>query len=167
MKPRYRLTIGIVIIILLIGVFSFLSMEYIGAENETKGRIAYVDVWTVFNVHPEKASAERELNQLAQSMQAELEEKARDLPKEEQQNMLKDYQGRLSQKEQELIQEIIDGIKDVIIEVAKQKEVKIVLDKKNVIYGGYDMTQDVIDYINQNTGQDNPSVEEQDNQDSQ
>ncbi len=153
MKPRDRLAIGIGIIILLIGVFSFLSLEHIGAENQAKGRIAYVDVWTVFNVHPDKGNAERELNQLAQTMQSELEEKARDLPKDEQQNMLKEYQSRLSQKEQELIQQIIDGIKDVIIEVAEEKEVKIVLDKKNVIYGGYDMTQDVIEYISQNTEQ--------------
>src|SRR5690554_142785 len=151
MKNKHRFTTAVGIVILLIGVFSFVLMETIEADEGAKGRIAYVDVWTVFNIHPDKSSAERELNQLAQEMQAELEEKARDLPEEQQQNMLQDYQNRLTQREQELIQTIINKIKGVIIEVAEEKEVKVVLDKQNVIYGGYDMTPDVVDYIEENT----------------
>lgn len=124
--------------------------ETIGAESQSKGQIAYVDLWAVFNVHPEKPVAESELNQLAQSMQIELEEKAKDLSKEQQQNLLKEYQSKLSQHEQDLIQKIIESIKDVVVKVAIEKEVKIVLDQKNVIYGGYDMTADVIDFIEKN-----------------
>ncbi|MFP4661361.1 MAG: OmpH family outer membrane protein [Halanaerobiales bacterium] len=130
--------------------FMFFGFESIAAESESKGQIAYVDLWAIFNVHPEKPVAESKLNQLAQSMQIELEEKAKDLPNEEQQNLLKEYQTRLSQQEQGLIQEIIDSIKDDVIEVAKVKEVRMVLDKANVIYGGYDITDDIIDYIEEN-----------------
>lgn len=126
------------------------SSETIEAESQTKGQIAYVDLWAVFNVHPEKSIAESELNQLAQSMQIELEDKAKDLSKDQQQNLLKEYQSELSQHEQDLIQNIIESIKDVVVEVAIEKEVKMVLDQKNVIYGGYDMTADVIDFIEKN-----------------
>src|SRR5690554_6949542 len=151
MKKKNRFAVAAGIAILLVGVFSFVLMEKTEADEGAKGRIAYVDVWTVFNIHPDKSSAERELNQLAQEMQAELEEKAKDLPEEQQQEMLQDYQNRLTQREQELIQTIINRIKEVIIEVAEEKEVKVVLDKQNVIYGGYDMTPDVVDYIEENT----------------
>ena len=148
---KYKYIISAGLILLLIGTAMILyPVGNIGAEDESTGRIAYVDVWAVFNVHPRKAEAEEELNKLAQSMQSELEKKAKDLPKEQQQDMLKEYQTKLSQQEQDLIQNIIDSIKDVVIEVAKDKEVKMVIDKKNVIYGGYDLTQDVIDHINNN-----------------
>ncbi len=126
------------------------SSETIEAESQTKGQIAYVDLWAVFNVHPEKSIAESELNQLAQSMQIELEEKAKDLSKDQQQDLLKEYQSELSQHEQDLIQNIIESIKEVVVKVAIEKEVKMVLDQKNVIYGGYDMTGDVIDFIGKN-----------------
>lgn len=148
-KYKYFIVAGL--IILLSGLITFLyPFASLRAENETRGRIAYVDVWAVFNAHPQKTIAEKKLNQIAQSMQSELEKKAKDLPKDKQQDMLKEYQSKLNRQEQELIQEIIEAIEEVIQTVAREKEVKIVLDKKNVIYGGYDMTQDVIDYIEKN-----------------
>jgi len=154
---KYRTGFIILMTALLVFLYSFVLLE---AEGETRGRIAYVDVWAVFNNHPQKAIAEEKLNQLARSMQLELEEKAKDRPKEEQQEMLEEYQTLLSQKEQELIQEIIDIIGEVIQIVAREKEVTIVLDKKNVIYGGYDMTQDVIEFIEENPETaDSPDVE--------
>lgn len=148
------------IIFTIIGVFLIstglvlYSSETIGAESESKDQIAYVDLWAVFNVHPQKAVAESELNELAQSMQTELEDKAKELPKDKQQDLLKEYQSKLSQREQELIQNIIDSIKEVVVQVAIEKEVKMVLDQKNVIYGGYDMTEDVIEHINENSTDD-------------
>jgi len=151
-KTEFNMLIIAGILLFSIG-FVLYSSDHIGAESESKGQIAYVDLWAVFNVHPEKSTAESELNKLAQSMQTELEEKAKDLPNEKQQDLLKEYQTKLSQREQELIQNIIDSIKDVVVEVAKEKEVKMVLDKKNVIYGGYNMTEDVIAYIGETIGE--------------
>lgn len=152
----------ILIIFLISSCLVFYPAEYIGAESETRGRIAYVDLWAVFNSHPEKVVAENELNQLAQSMQAELEEGAKGLASDEQQELLKEYQGRLTQREQELIQSIIDSIKNVVIQLAEEKEVNMVLEKTNVIYGGYDITEDVIIFINKNNKEEN--IEDEDSQ---
>lgn len=146
-KKRYLLVVGLILI--MFGI-TFFILPNVYANENTKGQIAYVDVWTVFNIHPKKNEAEEKLNQLAQDMQAELQEKAKDLPSNKQQELLKEYQAKLSQQEQEMVQTILDTIRDVIKTVAEDKEVKIVLDKKNVIYGGYDLTQDVIDYIKNN-----------------
>lgn len=120
------------------------------------GKIVYVDLWAIFNAHPDKAVAEIELNQLAQSMQAELEEKAEGLPNDQKQELLREYQSRLTEKEQVIVQEIVDSIKEIIIKIAKEKQVRMVLDKSNVLYGGYDMTEEVIAYIKQNITEDTP-----------
>lgn len=152
-KNRYLSILGLAVLIL--GVVSlFNPIGGLLARDEASGRIAYVDVQAVFNIHPDKKVAEEELNNIAQSMQAELEEKAEDLPKDQQQELVNEYQAKLTQQEQELIQKILSKIDQAIKKVAEEKEVRLVLDKKNVIYGGYDLTQDVIDYIQKENQED-------------
>ncbi|MFW5985833.1 MAG: OmpH family outer membrane protein [Halanaerobiales bacterium] len=153
------ITTVLLVILVISGAVFVYPVVNTGAESDLEGRIAYVDLWAVFNEHPRKDEAEEELNQLAQSMQMELEEEAQNLPEKEQQAILEEYQDELSQKEQELIQGIVDSIKDIIVKVAAEEEVRMVLDQKNVIYGGYDMTQGVIDYIENNP--ENTEIEEE------
>ncbi|ACL70516.1 OmpH family outer membrane protein [Halothermothrix orenii] len=140
----------IILITVLVITFLFNPISILKAGDEAEGKIAYVDVQAVFNEHPEKVKAEKELNQLAQSMQAELEEKAKNLPESEQQELVNEYQMKLTRQEQEMIHGLLVKIDKAIKIVAEQKKVRLVLDKKNVIYGGYDLTQDVIDYIKEN-----------------
>lgn len=138
----------VLILALTTGLFIlFNPVERTAAVSNMAGRIAYVDLWVIFNYHPEKANAEMELKQLAQSMQAELEEKAKGLPKNEQQDLLEQYQSLLTQQERDLVQNIIEAIRKEITEFAQEKELKMVLDKNNVIYGGIDLTEEVINYI--------------------
>lgn len=154
LKSKY--TISIVLAAFLIT--AFLSLYFVPdifAETDESARVAFIDLWAVFNVHPQKSVAEAELNELAQTMQAELEERVREenLTAEQQQELLKEYQARLSQREQELIEEIIDSIREVVVLVAEEREIEIVLDKQNVIYGGYNLSEDIILYINEEYGQ--------------
>ena len=46
-----------------------------------------------------------------------------------------------------MVQNIIEIIRKEIAEFAQEKELKMVLDKNNVIYGGIDLTEEVINYI--------------------
>ena len=146
MKKKYLLFSGTLLVILALFVL-FNPLSSLRAQDEAAGRIAVVDVQEVFEAHPEKESAEEQLNKEAQSMQSDLEDEAKDLTGEKKQQLVQDYQSQLSQKEQELIKGILKKIQEAIKEVAAEKDVKIVMEKKNVIYGGYDLTQDVIDYI--------------------
>lgn len=150
----------VLILALTTGLFIlFNPVERTAAVSNMAGRIAYVDLWVIFNYHPEKVEAEEELNQLAQAMQAELEEKAKGLAKNEQQELLEQYQTRLTQRERELVQNIIDKIRKEIAELAGQKELKMVLDKNNVIYGGIDLTEEVINYIEEKYKENDPGQE--------
>jgi len=135
-------------------------------NNSLEGEIAFVDIQKIFELHPDKAEAEKELNKAAQMMQSELEEKVSDLNQEEQQELLSEYQTELSKKEQKLIQDVLAEIENAIKKVAEEKKVKLVLDKRNVIYGGYDITEDVINYIeekrNNNSDSENNSEKDDD-----
>src|SRR6056297_1774104 len=143
MRLPGKYLIIVVLILLLTGILT----TQIIAGDEAEGRIAYVDVQKIFDNHPRKAGAEEKLNEMARSMQEELEKEAEELTEEKQKEMLNDYQENLSAKEQKLIQDILNGIDEAINKVAEERQVKMVLEKKNVVYGGYDLTQEVINYI--------------------
>lgn len=136
------------VVVLLVGLFAALNpLEGVIATNTTNGKVAYVDLQAIFNAHPDKLSAEAELNEKARNYQQQLEEDADELARDEQQQLIEEFQKELSNREEQLIQLVLDDIDQAIDQVAAQKELKVVMDKKNVLYGGYDLTQDVIDYI--------------------
>src|SRR6056297_1908420 len=97
-------------------------------ENKYKDKIGYVNIQTLFNRHPLKKEAENTLNNLARDMQLELENKLEDTTKEE----------------NELIDNIVEDINQEIDKVAAEKEMKVVIKEQDVIKGGFDITQLVL-----------------------
>ena len=161
MKRRKKFLWVLVIAAVFIAVTAYYNpFTSLASDSGLEGEIAYVDIQKIFELHPDKAEAEKELNKAAQMMQSELEEKVSDLSQEEQQELLSEYQSELSKKEQQLIQDVLEEIENAIKKVAKKKNVKLVLDKRNVIYGGYDITEEVINYI-KDQRKSNNSEEEQ------
>lgn len=78
------------------------------------------------------------------SAQKEFDEKAKDLPDQEKQLYYTQLQERLGQKDRELKAPILDKINAAIKKVADSKGLTIVVDKQAVLYGGVDITDDVI-----------------------
>lgn len=141
-----KLTItAIMVALLLIGV----GFSGSPVQAEADGEIAFVNLEEVFEAHPDKESAEEQLNQEAQELQQELEAQADELSQEEQQDLLQDYQEQLTQREQELIGEVLSDIEGIITELAEEVGAKVVLEGQNVLYGGYDLTPEIIEYLNQ------------------
>lgn len=59
------------------------------------------------------------------------------------QAVLKDYQAALADKNKQEIAPLVDKTRDVIAGVAKKKNLLLVIDRSNLIYGGTDITSDV------------------------
>ena len=66
-------------------------------------------------------------------------------------NEKRDYytqtQQRLQQKNQELMEPITKNVEESVKKVAEQKGLSVVLDKGAVVYGGVDITQDVLKQV--------------------
>lgn len=152
MKKEFNFTIIILIVALII----FLSYNfYINSEinlfeNNEIPEIAYVNLQEVYNVHPAKKRAEEKIDNLARDMEAELNEMVEDLDGQDQQDLLESHQIELNRKEQQLVEEILININQVINKLAEKKEIRLVLDKEQVVYGGYNLTEDVINYVEEN-----------------
>lgn len=137
----------ILILLLLVGgytlFFGFPQLQA-GSEEQEVIPIGFVDIQAVFQQHPKKIQVEELLNQEARAMQEELEKKIKDLNAQERQHLIEDYQLRIVQREEELIHTVVEAIDNSILEVAQEKNVAMVLEKHNVIYGGKDLTPMVI-----------------------
>ncbi|MCF8002436.1 MAG: OmpH family outer membrane protein [Halanaerobiales bacterium] len=148
MKDKKKLILVITAVVLISSIlllFNYINLRE--EKNSLKGKIGYVNIQQVFNRHPLKKDAEDELNKLAQDMQLELENKLEDVPKDEHQQLIKDYQKRLSKKENELVNNIVVKIEKTVQEIAQEKEMKVVVEEQDVVKGGHNITQLVIQRI--------------------
>ena len=79
--------------------------------------------------------------------QKEMEQKAANMSDQEKQEYANQMRQRVMQKNQELMEPIKQDIDDNIKKVAEAKGLQVVLDKSAVVYGGTDVTQDVINKL--------------------
>ena len=63
---------------------------------------------------------------------------------QEKQDYYQQSQERLRNKQQELIEPIEQSIKDAVKKTAEAKGLSVVIEQSAVVYGGQDITQDVI-----------------------
>ena len=61
----------------------------------------------------------------------------------ERQTILKDYQNSLADRQKQSIQPLVDKTRDAIASIAKKKNLLLVIDRSNLLYGGQDITGDV------------------------
>jgi len=116
-------------------------------QEELKEKIGYVDMQKLFQNHPQKKASEEKLEGDAKKFKKELETKGKTMDKEERQKLLKKYQEELNSQEQELINQVLADINEKIRKVADRKEISIILDKSAVIYGGHNLTPEVLTEI--------------------
>lgn len=135
--------IGLVSCLLIVAAVTFT----VQADNQSNHRIGYVDLDVLFANHPQKEYSEEQLREEAQSLQQQLEEEAADLTSQERQELLQNYQQQLEELEQDLIAEVMEDINEQISKVAEEAGVSVVLDKSAVVTGGYDLTEEVIEVL--------------------
>ena len=133
--------------VLVLGIQPGVIPSLMAEEDELSGRIAFVDVETVFENHPEREQAEEELNLTAEEMQARMEDEAEDLEAGEREELLQEYQEELEREEEKLIGEVLNDIEETVTSLAEEKGVEVVLEGKHVLYGGYDLTDDVLEQV--------------------
>lgn len=122
------------------------------------GDVGYVDFEYLFNAHPEYASKNQELQATAENLTQEFQREAEQLESEEEvQALANSYEQRLDQFAEELRGTIIVAVQAYIGEVADQLGVSVVLPDASIIYGGLDLTPEVLQYMYDDYGISIPS----------
>lgn len=115
-----------------------------GLASAASSNVGVVDYNQVMSSHPEVQKASTEMQTAVQDAQKDFEEKSANMNDNEKRDYYQQTQQRLQQKNQELMEPITKSVEDSVKSVAEAKGLSVVLEKGAVVYGGVDITQDVI-----------------------
>ena len=118
------------------------------ASAADKGAVGVIDANQVMSQHPDRQNAESQMQAAADEIEKEFKEKSQGMNDKEKSDYLQQSQQRLIQRQQELVEPIRQSVLDTVKKVADTKGITVVLDKSVVVYGGQDITQDVINKLN-------------------
>jgi outer membrane protein len=135
------------VLLLLTAILAAVIMLGVLTEDESVDKAAYVNLERIFEEHPARTAAEQTLNQKAAEYQQQLELEAEELSGTEQKEILAEYQQKLQNLESELLASVTEEVEKIIIETAAEQKVKFVLEEEQVLYGGYNLTDDVLKKI--------------------
>ncbi len=141
--------ISIVIAVLFIGsvVAIALTQTAPGVASAAGGNVGVIDYRQVMSQHPDLNTVEQQMQTAIADVKKEFEEKSAGMNDQEKADYYQQSQLRLQQKQQELVAPIEQSIQDAIKKVADNKGLQIVVEKTAVIYGGQDISQDVINRL--------------------
>ncbi|MGP6156909.1 MAG: OmpH family outer membrane protein [Vulcanimicrobiaceae bacterium] len=113
------------------------------ASTPAPSSVGYVDQTQIDQV-PKIKSANDDFLKFQAEQQQQAQQKFRAAKSDqERQQILKDYQQTLADKQKQSIAPLVDRTRDAIADVAKKKGLLLVIDRSNLIYGGTDITSDV------------------------
>jgi len=109
--------------------------------------IAFVDMPRALDAHPRKAASERALQEFFTAKQREFAQRSKNMTAEQRQALDRELQQQILQKRQELLGGLDKEIRVAVEGVARAQGVSIVLERSVVLFGGLDLTDQVIQKI--------------------
>ncbi len=109
--------------------------------------IGYVDMARAIEAHPRKASAEGALKDYAQTQIADAQQRMKGMAAGQREEVQRQVNAQLLKKRQELIGGLEKDIRAAIEKIAKDQGIGIVLSREVVLYGGVDLTDQVVKAI--------------------
>lgn len=123
-------------------IFVLLQGPQIGiAQHQTE--IGTIDLDDILNAQV-LAGVNEPLEEETARLQKELDEAIVDKSEAEKQQIFDEYQAKLFALQQELVDNLLHDIRNVIAEVAEDTGLDVVLDASSVMYGGVDVTDLVL-----------------------
>lgn len=121
-------------------------LSYAAGAN-SQSNIGVINEQMVISQHPDIAKYSETMKAEVEQATKDFEAKSASMNDQEKQQYRMQTQQRLQLKDQELVAPILDKVRTAIQEVAKAKGLTVVLDKNNVVYGGQDITDEVLKKI--------------------
>ncbi len=106
--------------------------------------IGFVDMQRALDAHPRKAPSERALQEFFQAKQREFNQRAKGMTAEQRQLLDRDLQQQVIEKRQELLGGLDKELRTAVEGIARAEGVSIVLERAVVLYGGVDLTDQLI-----------------------
>ena len=114
------------------------------AASSTVGVVDYQQFGSIKDI----TDIQAQMEQAAKDAQKEFEEKSANMNDQQKQEYYQQTMQRLQQQQNDMMEPVRQKIEAAVKEVADAKGITVVLNKEAVVYGGTDLTQDVIKKLN-------------------
>lgn len=138
--------VSILIAIIFIGSVVALALTQTGnvASAASSSSVGVINVEQVMASHPDRESANNQMKTLQEEIEKEFNEKSAGMSDQEKAEYAQQCQERVGTKYAELTEALFAKIEAAVKKVADKKGLSVVVNKMAVIYGGQDITQEVI-----------------------
>jgi len=134
--------------VIFVGSVAAIGVSQMGAAGSVasaaSSAVGVIDYRQAMSQSPDLQTANEQLQTAVAEAKQDFEEKSANMSEEEKAAYYQQTQERLQQKQQDLIDPIQKKVEEQVKAVAEAKGLQVVLDKNAVVYGGQDITQDVI-----------------------
>lgn len=133
-----------VIFLLGIGSIAYTQMATPTMASDTNSNIGVIDTTKVLNAaSPAIVAANKELDDYKKQLNDEFTAKSANMDDNQKAALSSEYQGKLQDKMMEIQKKVQSEVSDASKAVADAKGLSIVMDKRTVLYGGVDITDQV------------------------
>lgn len=115
-----------------------------GVASAASSAVGVIDYRQVMSQHPGLEVANAQMQKEVETAQQEFEAKSAEMNDQQKAEYYQQTQQRLAQKQADLIDPLSKQVEATVKSVAESKGLSVVIDKGAVVYGGQDITQDVI-----------------------
>jgi outer membrane protein len=105
--------------------------------------IGYFDQEVIRSLKPFLA-VDVQLVRIYQDMEKDLKAQAAQVPQDRREELLKQYSERFEAQKNQMLKPLFKRVADTVEKTAREKGLKLVLDKEEVMYGGTNVTDDVV-----------------------
>lgn len=137
------LAIAVFFMLGVVGLALSQSSKTSAAAANSSSNIGVVNNQLLVSQHPDMVKAQETMQTEVENARKDFEAKSATMNDKEKQEYYAQIQQRLSLKQQELINPILDKVNAAIKAVADAKGLAVVMDASNVVYGGHDITDEV------------------------
>lgn len=144
-KKNVKIFSAAVALIFVLSIAAIAVMQMGNPVNAApSSNIGIVDMSKVFA--PDNAdlqNAQKEMQQASQDMQKKFEEQSASMNDEQKGQLYQTMQGEMAKKQEEIQKGLKDKVDNAVSSVASTKGLSLVVDKRVVLYGGTDITDQV------------------------
>lgn len=138
--------ISVLIAVIFIGSVVALALTQTGniASAASSSAVGVVEYDQIMLQHPDMRTLDDQLKTVIEEIKREFDEKSVGMNDQEKQDYYIQCQERILQRREELLAPVIASVDEAIKKVADKRGLSVVLAKAAVVYGGQDITQEVI-----------------------
>lgn len=106
--------------------------------------IGYVQLNTVFSACPELPKIQKELTALRDKLQQQFDAQGAEMDETERAELQQKLTQQLAQRDEELMIPVREKVRKAVADTAKEKGIQTVIEAGAVLFGGIDLTADVV-----------------------